>query len=191
MRQVAPILLAALALLAVRVAAAAGGGHLSEEVINDLLIPQAVNFTIVVLGLGYVLKAPLKKHFASKAAVYEQQKELAEKARQEAEAKNLEIKNKIKEIEETAEQSLTVAKADATELKSKIVAEAKIQAQRIEEEAGRMSKFEHERAISLLRAELITNSIRFAESKIGENSANDTQNKLNNDFINKVGAVNL
>jgi F-type H+-transporting ATPase subunit b len=192
MRQVAPIVLAALALLAVRVAAAAsGGGHLNDQIINHLLIPQVVNFTIVLLGLSYILRAPFKKHFTNKAAVFAEQKEQAEKARKEAEAQNAEIKNKIKQVEETAEQSLIIAKKEADELKNKILAEAKTQANRIEEETGRMSKFEHERAIAMLRSELITNSIRFAESKMGENSAIDTQNKLNNDFIAKVGAVNL
>jgi F-type H+-transporting ATPase subunit b len=190
MRKIAPLLLAALALVAARVAAAAGGG-LTPEVISHLLIPQVINFSILVTTLFFLLRKPLQKHFASKAAVFEQQKELAEKARQEAEAKNLEIRNKIQQVESTAEQILVQAKSDAMELRNKLVTEAKAQAQRIEDESFRMSKFEHERAILMLRTELITNPVRFAESKIKENSAGDVQNKLNNDFINKVGAVSI
>ena len=185
----AQVILAALAFFAVRVALAAGATKGVPW--TELIIPQLVNVTIVVVGLSYLLRKPLANYFATKAAAFEEHKAVAERVRQEAEAKNSQIKSLITNVEATAEKSLTEAKNEAESLRQQLVKDAAEQAKKIEEETGKMGQYEFDRAISLLRTELVTNSVRFAENKMKENMSRDVQQKLNEEFISKVGALKI
>lgn len=172
---------------------AAGGGDGGHDHIpwGSLIIPQLVNFSIVAAGLIYLLRNPLRTYFQDRAKSFEQLKQKAEAAKAEAERKNSEIRAQLTALDSTSDRSLEEAKVDSRKLHDQIVAEAAAQAAKTDEETSRMVRHELDRAVVALRTELVTNSVRFAESKIKEKVTPASQDKLNNEFLEKVQAVRL
>jgi F-type H+-transporting ATPase subunit b len=178
-------------LSAIFVFAAGGEGGHGHIPWGNLIIPQLVNFSIVMGGLIFLLKTPLRNYFHDRAKSFEQLKQKAEAAKAEAERKNSEVRAQLTTLDTTSDKSLEEAKVESQKLRKQIVDEASVQATRIEEESSRMVQHELDRAVAALRTELVTNSVRFAESKIKEKVTPASQDKLNKEFLDKVQAVRV
>jgi F-type H+-transporting ATPase subunit b len=156
---------------------------------KELIAPQALNFTIFIGLLVYFLKKPVAAHFSGKRDEFDSQKKAAEEARVQAEKHNFEVRKLLKELEETAATNLGNAKKEAQELKSKLINEAKAQSAKSAQEADSMAKFELDRAVSMLRDELISKSSNIATSKIKETTTDKMQTRLNDEFVTKAQGV--
>lgn len=156
---------------------------------RELLIPQIVNFTIFFGVLVYFLRKPLRQHFSGKNEEFEGQRKKAEEARVQAERENFDIRNKLRQLEETAGSSLDEAKREAQDIKEKSMAEAKILAEKINEEAGLMTHFELFRAVNLLKQELVINATQMAEKNLTAEMTEKMQSRLNEDFLSKIEMV--
>lgn len=153
---------------------------------KELLIPQILNFSIFVFALIFLIKKPLKNYFSGKNEEFEEQRKKAEEYRVNAERQNIEVRNQMKVLEETASTSIENAKIDSTEIKEKIISEAQIAAKKITDETHKMAEFELARAIATLKEELVINATKMAEVNMISDATEKVQDRLNDDFISKA-----
>src|SRR5690606_21178487 len=83
--------LLAIALLFSPMMHAASDAHGSHIPWFELIIPQIVNFTAVVVGLAIILKKPVKAYFISQYQEFENARGAAERAKSLAEVRHQEI----------------------------------------------------------------------------------------------------
>lgn len=153
------------------------------------LFAQAFNFTLLFGLLAYLLKEPIKKHFADRAAGYRELVDRAENARREAERTNHEIKERLARLEATAQRSAEQARAEAADLRSRMMQEAKNLATKMEQEAQRTTAVELEKAKMELRRELLTRALSAAGEELQKNLGSSDQKKLQNEFVEKIEVV--
>ncbi|MCB0419441.1 MAG: ATP synthase F0 subunit B [Bdellovibrionales bacterium] len=174
------------------VAWAAGGGHGDPHAIPLKAIAiQAFNFGVLLLLLAYFLKKPIQSLFADRGEQYEAHLKVAQAAKEEAEKKKTAIKERLQTLTETADQSVQKAKADAEELKHQIIADAKNLARKLEEEAHRTVDYEAQKAVAMIRQELIDKSLSESEKHLKTEINKDDQKRLQNEFVSKIQVVQI
>lgn len=166
----------------------AGGDHHGIPW-SELIVPQAVNFAIFFGLFIYLVKKPIRDHFAGKNEEFEIQKKQAEEMRVSAEKQNFEVRNLLRQLEETSAQSLEDAQKEAAATKQKLLKDAHSTADKLSQEAEKMAHFEHMRAVSALREEFVMNSTSLAKENLKQMTDEKAQGKLNNEFVGKLQAV--
>jgi F-type H+-transporting ATPase subunit b len=156
---------------------------------KELVIPQIVNFTIFGSALVYLLRKPIRNYFSGKSEEFEKNKKKAEESKVAAERQNAEIKMQLKNLEESASRDIEKAKTDAKIAREQILKDASATASKLEEEALRLAGFEMQRAVAMLRAELIQNSTKLASDSLQSQLKTETKEALNDEFIKNVKAV--
>lgn len=186
----AKLYLIALISLSGKLALAASGGEAHDAIPWDaLVIPQIVNLAILVSGLTFALKGPVRGYFAGKATKFESARQDAEAAKKKAEATHQEVKSRLAQLENSSTSSLETAKQEAQALKLKLVAEAKQAAQRLDEEAKRTASHELQKAAFSLRTELLNKSLELADKEITSGLDQKTQTDLQSAFVDRAQAV--
>ncbi|NJL23950.1 MAG: ATP synthase F0 subunit B [Calothrix sp. SM1_5_4] len=142
------------------VAEAAAQGHDAHAIPWSTLFVQAFNFTFLIVVLFLLLRKAVKVHFEHRARSYQELVERAEAARSQAERGKREIADRLAKLESTADQGLVQARAEAAELKSRILLEAKNLSEKLQAEAQRTALVELEKAKTELRRELLTNALQ-------------------------------
>jgi len=156
---------------------------------SQLIIPQLVNFSIFIGLLVYLARRPLRQHFAGRAEQFETHRKKAEEAKATAGRKHMDVEVQLRELEKSAKGSLQEAELEAKSLKEKIISEAKFAAQRSAEEAEAMAMFEYQRALTLLKTQIIESAVTEAESALQKQVDTRAQARLNDEFVHKLQAV--
>lgn len=168
---------------------AASGGHGDHGVPWGLIIPQIVNFSILVFLLVYLLRNKAKAHFQERSESYQALLTRAESAKKEAEANKKEISERLARLESTAEETVTRAKAEAADLKAKILEDAENLSRRLKEEAKRTADFEIQRAKEELRQDLLQQAVQDARQSMEKDVQDPDQKRLQNEFVQRVQVV--
>lgn len=158
---------------------------------RELIIPQIVNTTVFLSILVYLLKNPIKNYFSQKGKAFEEAVEKAQKILTAAEAKKKEINDRLNKLEASYNSDLEKAKKDSAQMKQVGLAEAKKNAEKMVEDAGKSAEYERDRAIRALSEELIKNSILEARSQLEKSSAGDLSTTLRKEFVSKLQAAQL
>lgn len=168
-----------------------GGGHGADShgIPWDHLGVQAFNFVILVSLLIYLLKKAVSEHFEQRLKGYADLVQRAERAKAEAEKSHREISERFRQLESTADQSIQQARAEAEELKRRMVDEAKALSQRLEEEARRSASLEIEKAKSELRKELLARALDSSTDDLKKNLGSSEQQRLQKEFVEKIQVV--
>lgn len=167
----------------------AAGGDSSHIPFTELIVPQIVNFLIVVTLLTFLTKKMIKEHFAARKESFSMHLKKAEAAKEKAEETHRLLKERLDKLEQTASSSIEEAKAEAAELKHRIIADAKSLSTRLEEEAKRTASYELEKAKAHLREDLLQMSFQMAEGTLQENVNADEQKRLQSEFVEKIQVV--
>ena len=150
---------------------------------------QAFNFGLLLVILFVLLRKAVKAHFAERASSYQELVDRAENARREAQRNHDEMKRRLEGLESSAQQNVAKARAEAEELRNRLMNEAKDLTQKMEEEAKRTTAIELDKAKALLRKDLLekalTSSSEFLKKGLGTNE----QKKLQNEFAEKIEVV--
>lgn len=181
-------LMATAVLIPSLVVAAGSGGHEGIPW-GHLIVPQIVNFSIFATILFVLLRGPVKSFFAEKGLQFSSAVQRAEEAKFKAQEAHDEIKKRYESLKTSAEMSRANALAESAKMKLKIIEEAKAAAVKLESEALKNISYEQERMISLLRAELITNSFKVAQDQISQETSVDKLTQLQKDFAKKASAA--
>lgn len=179
--------------LLAQVALAAEGEHAGA---HHLTVPttelfwQVFNLSILIAALVYFLRQPVKGFFAGRQSGFLASAEKSQAAKQAAQKQYLEMKGKLDHLEDTKDESLARAQAEAVDLRKQLVREAEEMAARIRKEAETTTQMEILRARQELQRQFAEDAISQARMVLTKDIGAADQQKLQTDFIKNIQAVN-
>lgn len=167
--------------------AASPGGHGGAHGIPAKLVTyQTLNVLLLVGGLIYFLRTPLRKYFKEKRADFLSAAQKAETARKQAEEQRAQIQSRLSKLETTADESIQRAKAEAADMKKALVAEAEVLSKRIREEAQEAARLEVQKAKNELRMAIIQDSLGIARTQLATKVTAEDHKRLQSDFLSHI-----
>jgi F-type H+-transporting ATPase subunit b len=168
----------------------AGHGEGDAGAVKDLF-SRILNFTAMVVILFIVLKkSNALGLFSNRVQEIKQTMDRLKQEKQESEQKYEEIEQKLKDFEQERSAILEQARKDGEAEKERIIAEAKERARQIQDQAEKNIQHEIQAAKDRLRNEVVDLAARKAEETITRELNDEDQDRLVNDFIERVGQVN-
>ena len=168
-------------------ALAAGGGADRSGDLLDLLY-RFINFALLVIILFIVLrKVPIKEYFSSRIEGIKKELEDLKKQREASQRKAQELESKLKAFEGERKEILAQYKADGLAEKKRILAEARDRAKQILEQAELSIQYEMQSAKEKLKQDVVALAAQRAEEIIAREMTDKDQDRLVNEFIEKLG----
>lgn len=170
-------------------AAAHGDDHEAAQ-LKDLLY-RFINFALLVIILVVVLrKAAVKDFFSNRAAEIKRRLEDLRNDRDAAERRYRELEEKLKDFEARKQEIIEQYKAEGAEEKEKIIQEARERAKQMLAQADVTIQREMQGAIERLKQEVVEAAAQKAQEIISRDISDSDQERLVNEFIERVGKVN-
>jgi F-type H+-transporting ATPase subunit b len=168
---------------------AAGGGADRSADLRDLLY-RFINFALLVIILIWALKkADIKSLFSNRIDDIREKLETLKKDKEEAEEKYQVIDKKLKAFEKERIEILEQYKKEGEAEKERIIAEANRRVQQIIEQSEATIQQEIEAAKERLKQEVVNLSAQKAEEIIAREMKDEDQDRLVQDFIERVGKI--
>lgn len=152
---------------------------------HDLISPT-INFSILVIGLFFLLRKPVVKMIANRRDQIDAQVREARAAKEEAENKLKEFSKKLSSFESEAQEVLKRAEQDALATKEKIIQSARVSAEKIIKEAELTAQANVQEFKDQIRRETIARVVAQAELMIRERVSSDDQKRIVNEYVGKV-----
>jgi len=169
----------------------AGGGYGADnsEALKDLR-NRFINFILLIIILVLVIKKSGAGSFFSNR-INEIRQQLDELAREkdESEKKFLEMQQQFQEFEEIKQQIIDRLVNEGKAEKERIIAEAEESANQIISQAEATIEEEVKSALNVLKKEIMAQSAAKAREMILAQLTDEDQDKLVDDFIERVGKV--
>lgn len=187
-----PLVLAALLLcggtLALASTDAGGHGEAAPKgwVATDTY--RVMNFAVLFIGLFLVLKKPVAQALGGRIQGIKEQLEELEEKKKAAEAKLAEYDARMAELDKEAEALLAEYVKQGEDAKAKILKEAETAAEKLKEQASKNIEYEFQQAKADLKAEIVEKALAKAEAIIKEKINSDDQEKLVDEYLEKVVA---
>ena len=172
-------------LLMTSVALGAGG----DGVPTKMITYQAINVFLMIAGLIYFLRGPIRTHFLQRRSTFLSAAQKAEAVRAAAEQEQQGIQVRLSKLESTADESVARARAEAADMKKQLISEAESISKRIRSEAELAAHLEVEKAKNQLREMLINESLKVARGEINQKVTAADHQRLQSDFINHIQVV--
>lgn len=169
------------------VALAAEGGH--GNGIPKVVVYQAINFILFAVILFLLLKNKVVGHFTQRRNEYLAAARKYEHAKREAEHKIADLKARMNKLDATAADSVQKAKAEAAQLQNKIVADAQATSQKLQQETKRTLDAEVARAVQELREEVLAQATKAARDLMQQQIKEQDQQRLQQEFVEKIRVV--
>ena len=167
--------------------AGAGEAHhgvTSAQIKN--LIWWTMNFLVFLLIVWKWVRPFVVSMFEQRREnIIREYNELLEK-KKEAEAKYIELQEKVKNLEKEAKEIYERYVAQGMKEKERIIKEAEEQAQRLRQQVDLYIQQEIEKAKKLLREEVAEASIKLAEEILQKNFTEEDHKRLYQEFINNI-----
>ena len=151
-----------------------------------LVSSQALNFSLFIIILFFLLRKKVKNLFLQREKDYYQSFRQAEIQRDRAEKQKLDLAQKLKVLESDEQKALQKARNEAEDLKKKILAQAHLVSERLSKEVHRTIQYEFDKAFLGLKEELWAYSLDDAKLILKEKVDVSVQKKLNAEFTRKV-----
>ncbi|KUK38431.1 MAG: ATP synthase subunit b [Thermodesulfobacterium commune] len=169
---------------------AAGGGEGGSHGVTPTQLKNlfwfTLNFIVLVVILYKFARKPVVNMFKSRQEnILRQYNELLEKKR-EAEAKYLELQEKVKNLEKEAQAIYENYVAQGLKEKERIIEEANLQAERIKQQTELYIQQEIEKAKNMLREEVAEAAVKLAEDLLRKSITEEDQKKIYKEFINEI-----
>jgi len=171
-------------------AASSGGSHGESEakgwVTTDTW--RVMNFTVLVIGLFILLRKPVSQALQSRIKGIRDQLDDLESKKKAAEKKLAEYDERLSLLDQEAEKIVAEYVRQGNEAKARILKEAESAAGRLEEQAQRNIEHEFNRAKLKLQEEILEKALIKAEEVIKDRITPVDQEKLVNEYLEKVVA---
>ncbi|QII81104.1 F0F1 ATP synthase subunit B [Jeotgalibaca arthritidis] len=154
----------------------------ASTTLGDSLV-TLISFLLLFVVIKSVAWKPLMNMLAQREEAINADLDKAETARLSAEQQLAEVELQLREARTKANDTLSRAQAEGTEMQRAIVEEAKEDARRIRTQAEKEIDLERKQAFTSLRSEISEMSISIAEGIIGKELNVDDQNRLIEEFI--------
>jgi F-type H+-transporting ATPase subunit b len=164
-------------------------GHGAHSIPWGSIFVQAFNFGLLLLLLAAFTRRSIAAHFENRAKEYAQLVERAESARRQAEKSHSEIKERLAGLEASAEHGVRSAQVEAEEMRSRMMTDAKIIADKLETEVKLSVAVELEKAKAELRHELLARALSESRESFKKNLGSSEQKMLQNEFVEKIQVV--
>lgn len=163
-----------------------GGGHGGAAQWKDFMW-RCIDFAALVLIMVWaVKKADMKKALADRQAGIDKALREADEMKAAAEKKFAEYGAKLSQANKEAEELQKIIREDGLAEKARIVAEAKIAAEKIKDQAKVMADQEIVRARTELREEASRLAVQLAEQTLKSAMRPDDQDRLVGEYLTKV-----
>lgn len=149
---------------------------------------RVMNFAVLAVGLFLLLRKPVANALNARITGIRQQLEDLELQKKEAEKKLAEYNDKLGKLDQEAETIIAEYVRQGEEAKIRILKEAEQTAEKLEEQARRNIEAEFETAKKKLKAEIVEKSLVKAEQIIRERVNEEDQDRLVDEFLEKVVA---
>ena len=149
---------------------------------------RVLNFVILTAGLFVILRKPVAKALSSRIDGIKQQLEELEAQKEAAEKKLAEYSDKLSDLEKEAEHIVADYIKQGNEAKARILKEAEASAEKLQAQARRNIEHEFDQAKKQLQAEVLEKSLAKAEELIKAKISTDDQNRLVDEYLDKVEA---
>ena len=170
-------------------AAEHGDGHDDSGAMLDLLA-RFINFALLVIILAVVLKkSNALGFFSDRVDEIKKRMERLQQEKDEAESKYREVQRKLTDFESEKADILAEARKDGEAEKAKIISEAERRVAQMLEQVESTVKQEVEDAKGRLREEVAELAAEKAREIISKELGEDDQDRLVNEFIERVGKV--
>ena len=185
----AVIILYVLLLLAFSISTAlcaSGEGGTKGWVSTDTF--RVMNFVVLVVALGFVLRKPLSQALSSRIKVIKAQLEDLEAQKAEAEKQLAEYNDKLAQLEKEAEKIVDDYVRQGNEAKARILKEAEASAEKLQVQARRNIEHEFGQAKLELQKEIFEKSLAKAEEIIKSKITGEDQDRIVDEYLKKVVA---
>jgi len=185
----AVIILYVLLLLAFSISTAlcaSGEGGTKGWVSTDTF--RVMNFVVLVVALGFVLRKPLSQALSSRIKVIKAQLDDLEAQKAEAEKQLAEYNDKLAQLEKEAEKIVDDYVRQGNEAKARILKEAEASAEKLQVQARRNIEHEFGQAKLELQKEIFEKSLVKAEDIIRNKFTGDDQDRIVDEYLTKVVA---
>jgi F-type H+-transporting ATPase subunit b len=163
-----------------------GGGGTKGWVATDTY--RVMNFAVLAIGLFLVLRKPVSQALGGRIqGIKEQLAELEDKKKA-AEAKLAEYDAKMAELDKEAETMLAEYVKQGEDAKARILKEAESAAEKLKEQASKNIEHEFLQAKAELKAVIVEKALAKAEAIIKEKINSEDQEKLVDEYLEKVVA---
>ncbi len=179
---------AVLVLFYVGVAVGASGGEAAAKgwVRTDWF--RVINFTVLLAVLIYLLRKPLSQALNDRIKGIKDQLTELEDRRREAERQLAEYNQKFLQLDKEAEKIIAEYVKQGNEAKTRIMQEAEAAAKKLEEQARKNIENEFEKTKKILRGEVLAQALEKAEENIKKKITKKDQNRLVDEYLDKVVA---
>jgi F-type H+-transporting ATPase subunit b len=169
------------------VVVAAGGGEGAKGWVKTDWF-RVINFVVLAVGLFFILRKPVSQALRSRIDGIKEQLQDLEDQKEAAEKKLIEYNQKLSDLEKEAENIVAEYIKQGNEAKARILKEAEAAAEKLQAQARRNIEHEFDQAKKQLQAEVLEKSLAKAEAIIKEKISDDDQNRLVDEYLEKVEA---
>ncbi len=165
------------------------GGHDAEHkgwVTTDTY--RVMNFSVLAIALFFILRKPVSQALNGRIQDIKDQLEDLESKKTVAEKSLAEYNEKLALLDKEAEQMLAESIRQGEEAKARILKEAESMAERLKEQARKNIEHEFEQAKATIQTEIVEKALQKAEKVISEKITADDQDKLVDEYLEKVVA---
>jgi F-type H+-transporting ATPase subunit b len=167
-----------------------GGGHDEHGakgwVATDTY--RVMNFSVLAIALFLVLKKPVSNALSGRIQGIKEQLEDLEEKKKAAEAKLVEYDAKMATLDQEAQALLDEYAKQGEAAKARILEEAETAAKKLKEQASKNIEAEFAQAKAELKAEIVEKALAKAEVIIRAKINSDDQDKLVDEYLEKVVA---
>lgn len=165
---------------------AAGWDSFDDPDVQKMLIFHAVNITILLGALTFLLRGKIKDALANRAGKVKRDIDASNKARKDAKHRYEELEARLSSFEGELQKMRDDAVAEANKEKAAILAQAQTDAARVKAAAERTIRDETARAQASLQREAARLSIDLARERLSAEVNADDDKRLMGDFLSAV-----
>jgi len=147
---------------------------------------RVMNFAVLAILLVVLLRKPVSQTLNGRIKGIKDQLEDLEKKKTEAEQQLVEYNERLSHLDKEADRIVAEYVKQGNDAKSRILQEAKASAEKIEEQARKTIAHEFDKAKEQLQAEILERALAKAEDIIKGNISSTDQDRLVDEYLEKV-----
>ena len=149
---------------------------------------KVMNFAVLAIGLFLILRKPVSQALDSRIKGIKDQLSELETKKKEAEKELVKYNERLSHLEQEAEKLIEEYIRQGNEAKARIIDEAKKTVEKLEEQAHRNIEHEFKQAKIKLQQNILEKALVNAETLIKNNITTQDQDKLVDEYLEKVVA---
>jgi F-type H+-transporting ATPase subunit b len=149
---------------------------------------RVMNFVVLLVALIFILRKPISQALSSRIKNIREQLERLEAQKAEAEKQLAQYNERLSQLESEAEKIIEEYIKQGNEARAKILKEAQATAEKLQVQARRNIEHEFDKARQELQREVVEKSLLKAEETLKKAITAQDQDKLVDEYLDKVVA---